>query len=144
MARSILNMSKTPILTINSSHPEQIELQLVSKTTSFSHFFESHRDLSEKLPLEINKFLKKYRFSFKNLSKIGVFVGTPGFSRERTAVAIANGLAFGLNIEVLALKAGESDLTWEKLQTIKGRESIEPFYEKAPNITLSPNQFKKA
>jgi tRNA A37 threonylcarbamoyladenosine modification protein TsaB len=132
------------ILAINSSNPEQIELRLISKTASFSHFFESHRDLSEKLPLEITKFLKKQRISLENISKIGVFTGTPGFSRERTAVAIANALAFGLAIEVVALKIGAKNLTWANLSKSRGAQSAAPSYEKAPNITLSSNRFKKA
>lgn len=108
------------ILTIDSTSPIYIKLELTSKTQDFEHIFESERDFSEKLIPEIQKFLKKHRLTLKNVSEIKVLEGLNGFSRARTAVATANALAFGLNIKINGLKTG-----------------VRAVYKSEPNITMT-------
>lgn len=106
------------ILYIFAGDDEKVKLVLRSKLKSVEHFFVSKFDLSEKLPLEIKKFLTKQKILFKNLKKIEVFRGPGHFSRIRTTVAIANALNFVLD---------ESSV----------KNLVIPIYNKPPNITKS-------
>ncbi|HTL39774.1 MAG TPA: hypothetical protein VL306_03105 [Methylomirabilota bacterium] len=104
------------ILSIDVSDPKIVKLNLLAQHKIFSHFFECEKNLSEKLALEIEKFLKKEKFKFNSLKKIEVASSHGHFSRIRTAVSTANALNFGLGLK-------------QKL--------ILPSYDKAPNITMA-------
>ena len=97
-------------LLIDSSNREKVVLQILKAKHEFAS-----ENLSEKLVPEIEKFLKKQKIKFKDLTKVEVKTDF-GFSKTRTVVATANGLIFSLGLK-------------QKL--------IQPSYDKAPNITLS-------
>ena len=98
-------------LFIDASDWSAVKLTLGDKV----HIFESQR-ISETLLPEIKKFLKKQKVKFSDLKKVDVHPGPGHFSRIRTAVAVANGLVFGLGLN-------------QKLATAR--------YNKSPNITKS-------
>lgn len=102
------------ILLIDVSDFQKVKLTL-SDPTRKQHIFGTNHNLSERLLPEIKKFLSKNKKSLKQLSEIKIQPG-PGFSRTRTAAAVANALAFGLNLP---------------------QKVINPVYDKAPNITQS-------
>lgn len=79
--------------------------------------------ISENLLPEIERLLKKYKATLKNLSKILVNPGPGGFSSTRTGVATANALAYALNIPVAEWSSG------------KIKALVLPKYDKPPNIT---------
>lgn len=119
-------------LFIDATDLEQVRLAL---STGSEHYF-VNENLSESLVSEIKKFLGKQKIKLIELKKIGVVAGPGHFSKVRTAVAVANALAFGLQIPVVGIKAGQK-VDWPKLLGQKGSEMVKPFYDKMPNITLS-------
>ncbi len=123
------------LLFIDAANSENIRLALVSSAFISEHHF-NNSNLSEKLLIEIKKFLKKEKIDFSDLHKIAVISGPGPFSKIRTAVAISNALAFGLKISVVSIKAGQP-LVWDEVLAKKGRAQVLPFYDKAPSITLS-------
>jgi tRNA A37 threonylcarbamoyladenosine modification protein TsaB len=122
-------------LFIDTSEYDQTQLALVDKQVK-SHVFLSVA-LSEKLVLEIKKFLKKESVKLNSVKKIGVVVGPGGFSRIRTAVSTANALAFGLNIPIVAIEKSEIPKDLRDLLVKKAKKMVEPKYDREPNITLS-------
>ena len=99
-------------LLIDASDFVSVRLEL----SGFEHKF-SPQNLSENLILEIKKFFKKQKLSFKDLDKIEIKTGT-GFSHTRTAVATANALIFSLGLK---------------------QNLFKPIYNREPNITLRKN-----
>ena len=102
------------ILSIDTSDAETARLVLKAKQFKVYHEFGS-QDLSERLIVEIKKFLKEQKVSFQKISKVEVIPGLGHFSKIRTGVAVANALAFGLGIK---------------------HELVRPYYDKLPNITF--------
>ena len=125
------------ILVIDASSRDQVKLGLLSKNMVFWHKFQVNYDFSQKLPVEIEKFLKKRKISLKSLKKLAISAGPGPFSHIRTAVASANAFALALNIPILPVLGLTPDFSWEKLQKIKGQKTAVPFYEREPNITLA-------
>ncbi len=125
------------ILIIDASSREEVKLGLLAKNKAFWHKFQVNYDFSQKLPLEIEKFLKKRKISLKTLEKLAISAGPGPFSHIRTAVASANALALALNIPILAVLGLTPDFSGENLQKIKPQKTIVPFYEREPNITIN-------
>lgn len=99
----------------------KLELQAGGKTVA--KLEKNTDELSEEFLPEIQKFLRKQKVEPQDLSKIFVNPGPGGFSSTRTGVAVANALAFALNIPLVDSKSG------------KVKEVVLPKYEKEPNIT---------
>ena len=112
-SKSMVTRKKLPrmILSIDVTEPEIVKLSL----DNFKHEYKSTR-LSETLLSEIQKLIKKNKLTLQNIHEIKVNKGPGHFSRIRTAVATANALAFGLNLN---------------------QKIVKPIYDKAPNITLA-------
>ena len=125
------------ILVIDASNRNQVKLGVLSKNKAFWHKFTVNYDFSQKLPLELEKFLKKRKISLKSLEKFAISAGPGPFSHIRTTVATANALALALNIPILPVLGLNPDFSWEKLQKIKSQKVAVPFYEREPNITLA-------
>lgn len=71
--------------------------------------------------------LKKHRKTLRDCTGIVVVPGPGPFSRVRAGVAVANTLAFTLDIPLWALRSG-------KLCRVRG--ALAPIYGKRPNITF--------
>ncbi len=124
------------ILAIDASNREEAKLGLLSENQAFWHKFRVEYDFSQKLPIEIEKFLKKRKITLKTLKKLAISAGPGPFSHIRTAVASANALALALNIPILPVIGVNPDFSWTSLQKIKSQKNVTPFYEREPNITL--------
>ena len=122
------------LLFLDTSEFEHNRLALVS-TKIVEHKFVTS-DLSKNLLPEIKKFLAKQKVFLKNIKTIAVVVGPGGFSKIRTAVATANALAFGLNIEVLGLPKAKVPADLKDLLKFKSKKKMTaPIYDREPNIT---------
>lgn len=86
--------------------------------------------ISERLLVEIEKFLKAEGAKLSDLRKILVNPGPGGFSSVRSGVAAANALAYALNISVAEYPGG------------RVKEIVLPRYAKAPNITKPRKHFE--
>lgn len=124
------------ILAINAANRDEVEIGLLSENKAFWHKFMVNFDFSQRLPVEIEKFLKKRKISLKNIKKLAISAGPGPFSHIRTAVASANALGMALNIQILPVLGLNPDFSWGNLQKIKGQKMVEPFYEREPNITM--------
>jgi tRNA A37 threonylcarbamoyladenosine modification protein TsaB len=100
------------ILLIDTSDYDLTRIALVDKQVL--HEFQS-ADLSEKLVVEIKKFLEKNKVRFQDIKKVEIKTGSH-FSRTRTTVAAANALIYALKLP---------------------QKMFEPKYDREPNITLS-------
>lgn len=91
--------------------------------------------LSRTLMPEIAKLLKKNKRSFSDIKKVVVVRGPGFFSRTRTGVAVANALAFGLNVPIAGIKRSQVPTELMTFKHLKFSKSVMPYYDKAPNIT---------
>lgn len=122
------------MLFIDAHDAQVVNLILISGDFFAEHHF-AGENLSEQLITEIKKFLAKQNIKMADLKKIGVVVGPGHFSKIRTAVATANALAYGLQIPVVGIKAGQK-FDPLKLLAQKGSRMVKPFYDRQPNITV--------
>lgn len=83
---------------------------------------------------EILRFLTK-KITKENISKMIVVRGPGMFSRVRSAVAIANALAFSLHIRLIGIKKQEKAYNFRRVVKHEGHKMIEPFYGKKAHIT---------
>lgn len=130
------------MLFLDTSDPEQTSLFLLDKSVIRAHIFPSQRNQSEKLTPAIKKFLKKYKVALNKVDSIGVVTGPGFFSRLRTGVVTANALAYALQIPVVGVKKLGTGINFSAVMKEKGRESVEVYYDRAPNIT-KPKVSKK-
>lgn len=81
--------------------------------------------ISEALLPELQRLLVRANRSIQDISLIKVNPGPGGFSATRSGVAVANALAFALNVPVAEWPSG------------KIKKMVLPKYDRAPNITKS-------
>lgn len=103
-------------LSIDNTTHQLIKLSLDTHTKEIS--YTSPRD--QDVLLEIQTFLNEQKVSLSELTAIQVATGPGRFTALRTSIAIAQSLAFALNIPINNLPPGTS---------------IEAIYGQAPNIT---------
>ncbi len=121
------------ILFLDTSDYNQATIALIGREV-IKHEFQTVT-LSEKLPPEIKKFLKKQGSNLRQLKKIAVVVGPGGFSRIRTAVAVANALAYGLKIPVVPITKDKLPSDLLELHKFPSQKMVQPVYDREPNIT---------
>jgi tRNA threonylcarbamoyladenosine biosynthesis protein TsaB len=121
------------ILFIDTTNQDLVRLVLFSAKQKFEHHF-ANANLSENIISEIKNFCKKNSIKLSQLEKIMVVRGPGSFSKIRTAVAVANSLAFGLGILVVGIRSSEAE-NFEKQEGLKGKKMTIPLYDKKPNIT---------
>lgn len=85
----------------------------------------------------LQKFLRKYKTTPRQLSKIVACSGPGSFTGIRVGVALAQALGFALNIPVLALKKNQVPKDLAKLATLRRGKHIILHYGHKPNITKS-------
>ncbi|MBI2356032.1 MAG: tRNA (adenosine(37)-N6)-threonylcarbamoyltransferase complex dimerization subunit type 1 TsaB [Candidatus Doudnabacteria bacterium] len=122
------------ILFIDTTDNDFVRIGLVRNSKFITKQWQT-RKLSETLMLEIKKFLSRQKVNFQDIKRIVVVVGPGFFSRTRTGVATANALAFALAIPVAGIKQNQIPKDPLKFNRLKYKNSVLPYYEKAPNIT---------
>lgn len=129
-------------LIIDTTNKEIINLALADdECVLFSKNISAKFEQEEKLLSSIEKLLLENKLDQKKLSGIIVVVGPGGFSALRIGLAVANTLAFALDIPIVGLKKSEfnglNSLLQQgisKLKNYQGKKIIEPYYDKEPNI----------
>jgi len=101
------------------------------------------RKQSEKLLSGIDAFLKADKKKLSEITGIGAVTGPGRFTSLRIGVTAANILAFGLNVPVAGIAAGDFKDYQElvkkmiiKLSRAKAGKIILPSYGAEPNITI--------
>ncbi len=83
----------------------------------------------------LQKFLRQYKTTPKDLTKIIVCSGPGSFTGIRVGVALAQALGFALNIPVMAIKKSQVPQDLTKLSKLHRSKSIILNYGHKPNIT---------
>ena len=125
------------LLFIDPAQIDKTTIALVNDKKIFKKSWLSRFKQSETLLTQIKKFFRAQKINWKNISKIAVVSGPGPFSRIRTGVAMANALAFALDIPVISVNESETDLF--KIQKKSGQKMIKPAYGKSAHITYSKN-----
>lgn len=102
------------------------------------------KELNRNMARDILKFLedslKNIGKDYKDLEGIGFFAGPGSFTGLRIGASVANTLADGLNIPIIAIKKEDEDDDWrqkafEKLKNNENDKIALPFYGRDANIT---------
>lgn len=102
------------------------------------------KELNRNMARDILKFLEdsleNIGKDYKDLEGIGFFAGPGSFTSLRIGASVANTLADGLNIPIVAIKKEDEDDDWrqkafEKLKNNKNDKIALPFYGRDANIT---------
>lgn len=102
------------------------------------------KELNRNMARDILKFLedslKNIGKDYKDLEGIGFFAGPGSFTGLRIGASVANTLADGLNIPIVAIKKEDENDDWrqkafEKLKNNENDKIALPFYGRDANIT---------
>ena len=102
------------------------------------------KELNRNMARDILKFLEdsleNIGKDYKDLEGIGFFAGPGSFTGLRISASVANTLADGLNIPIVAIKKEDEDDDWrqkafEKLKNNENDKIALPFYGRDANIT---------
>ena len=132
------------ILIINTTPADHFELLLARRADDFKRKKVTGKfHHSEKLVPAIAACLAANKITWDKLKGIGVVVGPGGFTSVRIGVAVANALAFGRNLPIAGIRAGEFSSAGElvvkvreRLKGIKPAQIVLPYYDRKPNITI--------
>lgn len=116
------------ILTINTSHPEVIELSLLQGKEKLAVITvpARHRQAELLLP-QLEKLLKKTKAKLSDIQSIKVSTKGQGFTSLRIGVITANALAYALDIPVRPKEGKPIKIGKVTIAT--------PVYDKPPSIT---------
>lgn len=93
------------ILTIRTDKPEaEIGLYQDSQQVAYE-VWEAHRQLAETLHMRIKVLLEDCKMSLKDIEGIVVFKGPGSFTGLRIGLSVANALAYGLGIPIVATQS---------------------------------------
>lgn len=102
------------------------------------------KELNRNMARDILKFLedslKNIGKDYKDLEGISFFAGPGSFTGLRIGASVANTLADGLNIPIVAIKKEDENDNWrqkafEKLKNNENDKIALPFYGRGANIT---------
>lgn len=110
-------------LFIDTTQKEILRFELRKESKVLAKFEKFTSLLSEEILSELKKFLKQNKVKLKDLNQILVNPGPGGFSSTRTGVAVANALAYALDLPLAEWPSG------------KIKELVIPKYNRPPNIT---------
>ena len=123
-------------LTIRTDKPEaELGLYADSKQLKYGTWL-AHRELAETIHLKLAELLKGQQRDLKDISGIVVFQGPGSFTGLRIGITVANALASGLNVPIVASK-GQSWLE-DGIKTLKKGHNDHialPEYGAEPHIT---------
>lgn len=96
----------------------------------------AHRELSATIHLTIKKLLTKQTKSFADIQAIVVFQGPGSFTGLRIGVSVANAIAYGLNVPIVAA-SGENwlDHGLTNLMSGQNQKMVLPEYGAPVHIT---------
>ena len=136
---------KDKVLFIDTSKAKQLDVFLISekKVITRQHLKGDYK-VSEYLLKMIVQTVKSGKVKLAGLKGIVTVTGPGAFTSLRIAVAVANTLAFALQIPVASLIKKNDytedqmiKLAWQKIKVAKIGNYIKPYYDKQPNITKS-------
>ena len=79
------------------------ELRLYDNETLIAEIaWEAHRQLTDTIHTKLDELLRSQSFSFHDIKGILVFKGPGSFTGLRIGISVANALAYGLNIPIVA------------------------------------------
>jgi tRNA threonylcarbamoyladenosine biosynthesis protein TsaB len=96
----------------------------------------AHRQLAETLNAKIDEILKQSSISYSQLDGIVVYQGPGSFTGLRIGLSVANGLAFGLKLPIVA--AGGDNWQTKAVQKLLDGQNDKialPDYGSPPHIT---------
>lgn len=126
------------ILAIKTDQP-RAELYLLRADGSEQDqlVWQADRQLAQQLLPAIEDLLAKNKLKLHELSGIIVFTGSGSFTGLRIGTTVANALAYGENIPVVAIAEKDwLNFGLAELATSTGFRPVTPSYESEPNITL--------
>lgn len=123
-------------LFINTTEFNKLELALISNATlkTFEQtlaFNENYRTLEL-----LEKFLKKNKVSFDEITKVIACSGPGSFTGIRVGLSMAQAFGFAKNIPVITITKNKIPADLTKLESLKLSNS-KIFYGAQPNITMS-------
>lgn len=128
------------ILALRTDQP-QAELYLLEDVKKISLLkWQAHRKLAETLNSKIEEILNKSSISYEDLDAIAVYKGPGSFTGLRIGISVANSLAYGLGIPIVA--SGGKDWLAEATQklAIGGDDKIAVADYGAPVRTTKPRK----
>lgn len=133
------------ILIINTTPSDHLEIILADKKDDFKvKKIPGKFNQAEKLLPAVANLLEAQKVKPEKLSVVGVVIGPGGFTSVRIGVAVANGMGYGLNLPIVAIKRDEfvdnAELTnkiFERARGAKPAKLVMPFYDREPNITTA-------
>lgn len=124
------------ILTIRTDKPEA-ELGLYDSTVQLAYFtWLAHRELAETLQLQITALLKQANKTFTDVQGVIAYEGPGSFTGLRIGLSVANALAYGLKLPIVA--SGNDDWITTGINRLLAGQSDRlalPEYGALPNIT---------
>jgi tRNA threonylcarbamoyladenosine biosynthesis protein TsaB len=124
------------ILTIRTDKPES-ELGLFEDSKQLDYTqWPAHRELAETIHLKISELLRSQKTSINDIGGIIAFQGPGSFTGLRIGLSVANALASGLGIPVVATREPEWISTGiKRLQNQENDEPAQPHYGAPVHIT---------
>ena len=139
-------LAQKKLLFINTSKHNELDVFLLQNNKILAkQNLKGDFKVSESLLKLITKLLKKNKVELKQLIGIIAISGPGPFTSLRIAAAVANTLAFTLQIPVVGIpikniKSTEADLIKlgiKEIHKAKMGNYIQPFYNQEPNITIA-------
>lgn len=124
------------ILAIRTDKPEA-ELYLFEDTKKVGELkWQAHRELSDTIHLKIQQILNKSSKQLDDLQGLVCFSGPGSFTGLRIGAAVANALAYSLDVPIVgSLGADWLKTGVDKLSTGQNDRIVTPEYGSPPNIT---------
>lgn len=123
------------ILAIKTDMPEaELYLCDAKGTILATRQWTAHRELSDTIFVKINELFEEAESSLSDITVVAVFKGPGSFTGLRIGVAVANALAYALQIPVI----GCTGIDWIQQCVIPASHQffpVEPLYGQAPHIT---------
>ena len=124
------------LLFIDTTNREQSTLAAIDADLVKVRNFKTPGRLSERLPLEMQKFLKSIKLKITDVKKIVVVRGPGSFIGIRTGVAYANAFSSLLHLPILGIQAWDVPEDLGELAKVRFRSKlVTPAYGAPPNIT---------
>lgn len=124
------------ILTIRTDKPEaEIGLYEDDKKLAYEKW-QAHRQLAETINRKIQELLSSQGLALEEVSGLVVYRGPGSFTGLRIGLSVANALAYGLNIPIIAAERED----WQQrgiaeLETDHNDKLVMPFYDSAAHVT---------
>lgn len=125
------------ILTIRTDKPEA-EIGLYEDATQLAYeSWQAHRELAETIHLRIKQLLERQAKDWHDIQGVVAYQGPGSFTGLRIGLTVANALAQGLRVPIVATQDPEWEETGlEKLVRGENDRVVLPFYGAPVHITL--------